>query len=131
MTRLIDVMHKFLRTDVELADLLAPVLKELEVNHVIDLCSGSGGPMPAVYERLQNDHKIEDLRFTLTDLYPNLTSAKQINAKGDHITYKTEPVDATGPNDTLTGLRTMVSSFHHMGPSIAKNILRSAFEKKR
>ena len=40
------VMHKLLNTSEEMAGLVDRALKHAESNTIIDLCSGSGGPMP-------------------------------------------------------------------------------------
>lgn len=131
LTRLINVMHQLLKSDDELVKLLDPLLTKTNSNRIIDLCSGSGGPMPNVVERLDKEKNHKNLSLTLTDLYPNLLIANKINAKNDNITYTTDPVDATNVAHTLKGLRTMVSSFHHMKPDDARQILKSAFDNKQ
>ena len=130
LTRLIVVMHKVLKSDEQLTELLAPLIRETKSDKIIDLCSGSGGPMPDVVKSLNKDG-FENLSLTLTDLYPNKKVAESINVLENNITYKTEPVDAANPSNSLVGLRTMISSFHHMKPEIAKQILISAFQSRQ
>jgi hypothetical protein len=45
LTRLIVVMHKFLRSSDDLIPILKRALTYSDNNAIIDLCSGSGGPM--------------------------------------------------------------------------------------
>ena len=131
-TRLINVMHKLLGTKEDLAALLAGLLPYARQNRIIDLGSGSGGPMPNVYHILKNDHQITDLTLTLTDLYPNRQLAAQINNGEDiNITYTTEPVDATNMDGGKVGVRTMVGGFHHMSPEQARQILKDARDNRQ
>lgn len=131
MTRLIVVMHRLLGTRERLTDLLRDVLKKTGEHRIVDLCSGSGGPMLYAFEKLRQEAGFEKLQLTLTDLYPNETLAQEINAKGDaQLSYLSKPVDATAVGAEQKGLRTMVSSFHHMPPHLAKGILKSAQESQ-
>jgi hypothetical protein len=111
------------------ADCLTKAMTRDGVNEIVDLGSGSGGPVRRVVKEL------EDRGFrtnvTLTDLYPN---ASQLHPRPDEagsIRYWPEPVDAAEVPTSLSGLRTMFASFHHFRPLTAKGILRDAFEKRR
>ncbi|WP_437673990.1 hypothetical protein [Sorangium sp. So ce131] len=127
MTRLILVMHKALGTSGEVAELVARALKESGASSIIDLCSGSGGPMLDVLETLNKKPGLDGLKLTLTDLYPNLDAARRINGQeGSNVSYWTDPVDATRMGGETPGLRTMIGSFHHMRPADARKILESA-----
>ncbi|MFN1836043.1 hypothetical protein AB2B38_012330 [Balneola sp. MJW-20] len=129
MTRLILVMHKLLRTNDKLADLLAQILSTSNSSTILDLCSGSGGPMPEVLQILRDKHGFENLELILTDLYPDSKTAEIFNSQeNNHIHYLTSPVNATSLDQQKSGLRTMVGSFHHMKPDQAKSILRSVQE---
>lgn len=131
MTRLIVVMHRLLGTRERLVDLLRDVLKKTGENRIVDLCSGSGGPMLFAFEKLRQETGFEKLQLTLTDFYPNETLAQTINTKEDaQLAYLTKPVDATAVRNEQKGLRTMVSSFHHMPPPLAKGILKNAQESQ-
>ena len=131
MTRLIMVMHKKFNTSEDMATLLAKLIKKTDTSKIIDLCSGSGGPMLDTVAHLKNDHNIENTTLLLTDLYPNLEDAKRINDKDNHIAYRTDPLDATDIDENIQGILTMVGSFHHMKPAIAKNILMEAQRKQQ
>ena len=129
LTRLIVVMHRILDTPKELAELLSKQLAETPQQHLVDLCSGAGGPMPEVLNTLrQQGHSVD---LTLSDLYPHQKAASQFNDADNQIEYLTEPVDATAVPPTLSGLRTMVGSFHHMRPQVAKAILKSAKDSRQ
>ncbi|MCP4438652.1 MAG: hypothetical protein GY810_06870 [Aureispira sp.] len=132
MTRYIVAIHKMLGTTPELKGIVAKALKHSTKPQILDMCSGSGGPMPEVVEELRKEEGNKDLKLTLSDLYPNLSAAKKINAKADpKFNYLTEPVDATDVGEGHEGVRTMVCSMHHMPPKVAKKILKSAKEDRQ
>ena len=132
LTQLILVMHNILNTHEELSELLANQIKETNSRQIVDLCSGSGGPMPKVIELLNEKHNLKDIQLTLTDLYPDTGAAEKINQlQGGNISYKLEPIDATDVDANIEGLRTMVSSFHHMNTQNAKKILNSAVKSRQ
>ncbi|WP_441292959.1 hypothetical protein ACSRUE_23540 [Sorangium sp. KYC3313] len=130
MTRLIVVMHRALGTREALVELIARALKESSTSNIIDLCSGSGGPMIDVVRTLRERPGFEGIQLTLTDLYPSKEAAELINnQEGRNVSYQTTPVDATkidGDEAGLRGLRTIVGGFHHMRPEDARKILESA-----
>ncbi len=131
MTRLILVMHNLLGTSEKVADLIAKVLRKSESSTILDLCSGSGGPMPEVLQILHDRYGMRNVSLTMTDLYPDFKMAKELNGdEENNITYKTIPVDAVQLDGTTGGLRTMIGSFHHMRPAEARKILVAAQENR-
>lgn len=127
MTRLIVVMHRLLGTRDHLLALLKKVIPESGQKQIVDLCSGSGGPMLYAFEHLRKEPGYEDLSLIMTDLYPNQQFAKEVNDRADpKLSFLKEPLDATQVGEQRKGLRTMVSSFHHMPPQLAKRILLDA-----
>ena len=127
MTRFLVAMHKILGSSGELAELVARALAHANEPHILDLCSGSGGPMPDVVEKLKSEHGIVDLSLTFSDLYPNMKAAKIINDMGDpDFSYLTSPLNAVNDDGRINGVRTLVCSLHHMKPDIAYKILRNA-----
>lgn len=132
LTLYIAAMHRVLGTERILAPLLARALEAAATDRVVDLCSGGGGPLLQTTARLEADHGLRP-DVTLTDLYPNTDAAARINAAGDaaRVRYLQSPVDAGQVPDTLQGVRTMVCSFHHMPPPVARRILQDAFEKRQ
>jgi hypothetical protein len=129
MTRFIVAMHKLLGSSDELANLVAKALKHSKKQQVIDLCSGSGGPMLDVVKIIKEKHHVENLKLTFSDLYPNTEVAQEINSQNNpNIEYLTTPVNAGNIDKSKVGVRTMVCSMHHMRPAIAKSILKDAKE---
>ncbi|MEM7372097.1 MAG: hypothetical protein AAF587_26000 [Bacteroidota bacterium] len=132
MTRLIVLVHRFFGSSEALADLLAMALKRSGQSTILDLCSGSGGPMPEVAKLLKEKHDLSDVKIVLSDLYPNTEMANRINAEGnEQLTYLTTPVNAVKVDPTQTGLRTMVCSMHHMRPNVAHDILQHAKDQQQ
>ncbi|MFT6849362.1 MAG: hypothetical protein ACJATA_000157 [Sphingobacteriales bacterium] len=125
MTRFIVTMHKLLGSKAEIATLLEKALAHSKNKEIYDLCSGGGGPMLDVYELLKSRPGLEDVKLTLTDLYPNKSAAAEIKKRGDsNLDYSTYPVDATAFNKKNQGVRTMICSLHHMRPEKVKEILK-------
>ncbi|MEM7658402.1 MAG: hypothetical protein AAF399_19905, partial [Bacteroidota bacterium] len=132
MTRYIVAFHRILKSKHELAKLLAKALPYAKEPHIVDLCSGSGGPMLDVLEELKQTHHLEQVKVTFSDLYPNLEVAEEVQILNDpHISYRTEPLDATKVDPSLQGVRTMICSLHHMKPAVAKQILADAKQAKQ
>lgn len=126
------VMHKILGTNQELAGLVNKALKYASKPALIDLCSGSGGAMLEVAQILKENYQTQNLTLTLTDLYPNKALAAKINQENrNNISYLSTAVDATNVPADLTGVRTMVCSFHHLKPDLARNILKNAISSKQ
>jgi hypothetical protein len=132
MTRYIVVIHRLLGSKSDLATLLAKVLGNAPRKNIVDMCSGGGGPMPAVMEELHQQAAFKDLSLTMTDLYPNTKEAARINGRGDpQMEYLTTSVDATATESIPEGLRTMICSLHHMPPKTARRILQSARDARQ
>ena len=132
MTKTLNVMHQLVKTNKDLPELLAKVLKETSSTKIIDLCSGGGGPMVDAMAILKKEHDLPNIELEMTDLYPHKKFAQQINDKKDSsITYNTEPIDATNVAISESGLRTMICSFHHMRPAMAKQILANAQQARQ
>jgi len=113
--------------------LVLPELKELlqktNSNHIIDLCSGSGGALPQIQEALaQEGHPVS---ITLTDKYPNIEAFRKIRQLSHNlIDYRSEPVDAISVPGDLDGIRTLFTSFHHFKPATARKILQNAADNR-
>ena len=107
------------------AALLGEALRTTRSHQVVDLCSGAGGPTPALQRALAAEGL--DLHFTLTDRFPNLPAFhRAAMASQGRITFVAEPVDARAVPRHLKGFRTIFNSFHHFRPSEASAILRDA-----
>jgi hypothetical protein len=106
------------------AEKISTVLPQDERSEILDLCSGSGGPMPRIIQELVKLGY--NVRATLTDLYPHPKFGSN-----PRITWTAELVDATHVPSNLSGVRTMFSAFHHFRPDAAKAILKDAFDRRR
>ena len=100
------------------------------VFRIVDLGSGSGGPIPSIIPELRR--KGYSPEVTLTDLFPNpeFFSSENKVADRNEVHYWPSPVDATCVPPEFTGVRTMFLSFHHHPPERAQAILRDAFDKR-
>ncbi len=130
MTRYIIAVHKVMGTSAIISEKLSPLLKKYNQNKIVDLCSGSGGPMVEVINTLKNEYDLQNIDLTLTDLYPDQSNINYFNSIED-INYENNPVDATNVSDDLEGIRTLICGFHHMPPEGALQILKNAQEQKK
>ncbi|PRY89856.1 hypothetical protein [Mongoliibacter ruber] len=125
MTRYISNFHKLLDSANLMKPLIEKGLSHTKEKVILDLCSGNGGPMPDIFHDLQQ--KKPGHKLLLSDLYPNKKAADKFNADtANNIQYLTTSLDATKVSPEIKGLRTMVSSLHHMKPEVAHEILSNA-----
>ncbi len=109
-----------------------------EPAEVLDLCSGSGGPWFRLAQQLECDYSLA-VAVCLTDKYPNYDAGADAKVHSHwgidshmgmraeaHISFNEDMVDATRVPASLSGFRTMFSSFHHFGPEDARKVLRGA-----
>ncbi|MEM6877738.1 MAG: hypothetical protein AAF544_04205 [Bacteroidota bacterium] len=132
ITNLLTVLHRMFGTSEVLIGLIKSCREKIEFDRIVDLGSGSGGPMISVVSQFnQSQTEEEPLELVLTDKYPDRVTVDRINAEAESfVSYHTASVDAQHIEQTPKGLKTMVASFHHMQPSVARKILRSAEESK-
>jgi len=131
VTNLIAVLHRLTGTSEIISGLILEMNKRNTFSNIIDLGSGSGGPMPEVIEKINSTNQNSDMQLILTDKNPNLRFAQKINKQQlTNIKYRELPVDATNVTEDLKGLKTMIASFHHMNPTVALKILMHAQESK-
>lgn len=98
--------------------------------HIVDLCSGGGGPSPLVVHMLRRAGR--PTRLVFTDLFPNTAGwARQIQTHGEGFTCCEQPVDATQVPRALRGLRLICNGFHHLPPEQAREVLADAVRKKQ
>ncbi|MFC6997605.1 hypothetical protein [Rufibacter roseus] len=106
--------------------LLAQALQQQKQQHVIDLCSGSGGGILQVWRELQK-FSDQPVQITLTDKFPNISSYQYLHeTSGGALLYEKDSVDATAVPTSLAGFRTIFSAFHHFKPITAQAILKDA-----
>jgi hypothetical protein len=110
---------------------LKEVLRKLQPERIIDLCSGAGGPWVYLYKDF-NDLKEYTPTVWLTDLYPNCSAFEATSSlSSGKILFSAEPVSAINVPTHLTGFRTIFSAFHHFPPQMAKSILHDAVRSKQ
>lgn len=123
-----DYLH-FMQNAVALHRGMLPFVEEAlqggGATHIVDLCSGGSGPIPAILGDLRK--KGMEVTATLTDLYPNVPALEHVAAGSDGtIDFVARPVDARAVPRELRGLRTLFNGFHHFRPEDAQAILRDA-----
>lgn len=123
-----DALH-FLQTRLGLYRVIVPLLADAVrgsgVRHLVDLCSGAGGPLPAIVDELRR----EGLQVTavLSDGFPNRDAFARVAAESaGAISFEAKPVDARSVPGHLRGLRTLFNAFHHFPPDAAADVLRAA-----
>ncbi|MCB9284138.1 MAG: hypothetical protein H6563_08710 [Lewinellaceae bacterium] len=132
VTNLIRVFHRLIGTSDVLVDLITECRKKISFTQIVDLGSGSGGPMIGVIEEINKRSTGENpINLLLSDKYPNVKTVQQINnLKIPYVTYHANSLDALEIGNAPKGLKTMIASFHHMKPKIARRILDAAEKKK-
>lgn len=102
------------------------ILQKTHTTHIIDCCSGSGGPIDQLRNYLDT-HGNEAVTITLTDKYPNIAIYENFEHKFPHkVTGHRASIDATKMPVHLHGMRTFFSSFHHFSRDNAIKILQDA-----
>ena len=104
---------------------LAALLRETQTQHVVDLCSGAGGPWPTLQGELAAAGAVAEV--TCTDLAPNQAAARQLGATSG-VRYHATAVSALAVPPTLVGARTMFSALHHFEAAEVRAILADAQE---
>lgn len=96
------------------------IKKNNNIDTIIDLCSGGGGPT-------RNIAKIfPKITFLLSDLYPNVEAFKNAKLKTKNIDYINDSVNAFEYKFKKNQLLTMYTAFHHFDDENAKKIIRNA-----
>ncbi|MEM1259642.1 MAG: hypothetical protein AAGH81_14000 [Bacteroidota bacterium] len=128
LTNLLMVLHKLFGTTAVMVDLIHYTRQKIHFSQITDLGSGSGGPMIEVIEEINKSKEGSiPISLLLTDKYPNKKTVTHVNSLGrTNISYYSKSVDAPKLHEAPEGLKTMIASFHHMPPGIARQILSSA-----
>jgi hypothetical protein len=106
-------------------------LKRSGAQSIVDVCSGGGGPLPAVLPLLA-ERCGRVLRATLTDLYPNTSAFTKINRESNGVVYgELKSVSAFDVPRDLGEFQTLFTAFHHFRPCDALRILADAAAKGR
>jgi len=116
------------RTYAPVAGKIKDALGRTGYYQVVDLCSGAGGPQFQIQEILRNEYGLR-VRVVMTDRFPNSKLVERLrHTRAEGVTYLSDSVDAAWIPADLKGLRTLFTSFHHLGPEAAIRVLRSAVE---
>lgn len=119
-------MTKFYEPSVPL---LEEVVKKTGETQILDLCSGNGGPIEFIYEKID---PALNVNFIVSDKYPNLPAYKQLQLKTDsQVNYHSDPLDALDLHPNIPGIRTMFSAIHHFEPTEVKTILHKMVNDKK
>lgn len=112
-----------------IAGRLMHTLSQVGTAEIVDLASGGGGPILAIYEELTRSGCM--VHVTLSDRFPNLGAFHYLSAQtnGD-VGFVAEPVDATAVPSQLRGLRTMFAAIHHFPPDLVRAILEDAVRQR-
>ncbi len=79
---------------------ISPKPRERRRIAIIDLCSGGGGPIPAIARAVnasRKKHDAEPIDFILSDLHPHVEAWKVHSAEDPHVGYVPVSLDATSP----------------------------------
>ena len=100
-------------------------------HRIVDLCSGSGGPVPLIQRRLHASGI--HTQVTLTDLVPNVPAFERVAASNrltccplDHVSTSVDATDCQ-----VEGTRTIYGAFHHFPPPLATRILQNAVDTRQ
>lgn len=108
--------------------LLARLLQRVGARDVLDLCSGSAGPVLQLC-RGTAAYGVPSPRVVLSDLYPNVARFHALRTHLPHgVDFCSQPVDARAvPNDgSVPRVRTILSALHHFQPDDVRKILTDA-----
>lgn len=113
---------------------LALALRSGADHRIVDLCSGSGGPLPLIQRRLHASGVHTGV--TLTDLVPNVPAFERVAASNrrrldsccsvDHVSSSVDATDCR-----LEGTRTIYGAFHHFPPALATRMLQNAVDTRQ
>jgi len=112
-------------------ELLGELLDRMGTDTIVDLCSGSSGPLVWLRAKLEEERG-RPVQVILTDKFPNLAAFRALAANsGGRFRFREDSIDATAVPADLAGIRTLFLAFHHFRPEQARAILRSAVEQGR
>eukprot|EP00294_Goniomonas_avonlea_P003600 CAMPEP_0114546708 /NCGR_PEP_ID=MMETSP0114-20121206/4076_1 /TAXON_ID=31324 /ORGANISM="Goniomonas sp, Strain m" /LENGTH=278 /DNA_ID=CAMNT_0001731217 /DNA_START=130 /DNA_END=966 /DNA_ORIENTATION=+ len=107
---------------------LAEALRSTKSDSIIDLCSGSGGPLPFVQAEL--DKLGVRVNIELSDLVPNVIAfqmrQQDCPCGPERLSFISSSVDAT--KCKKKGFRTMYACLHHFRPDMVQSILQDAVD---
>ena len=109
--------------------ILSKAVKAAGATHIVDLCSGGGGPHRLLLPQLQAATGNEALTMTLTDLWPHVDAWKGLTAGVPGLRFEPQSVDATAVPPKMKGFRTLFGCLHHFPPELVKGMIADAVAK--
>lgn len=105
---------------------IADLLRATGGDQVVDLCSGAGGPWPALARPLEAALG-RPVRVVLTDLHPDAGTWRWLEASArSGVSGHAGPVPADAVPPSLPGVRTLFDGLHHLPPPAARAVLADA-----
>ena len=104
-----------------MAPIIDDALQRSGADRIVDLGSGFGGTILDVPAELGRT-----IPITLTDRFPEREALAAL--AGDDVSVRLEAIDASDVPDDLTGLRTVINTFHHMSPETVQGTLQDAVD---
>jgi hypothetical protein len=105
---------------------IAALLRSAGTDQVVDLCSGAGGPWPALAPCVELALG-RPVHVHLTDLHPDGDAWAWLEADATRgVTGYPGPVRADRVPAELAGVRTLFDGFHHLPPAAARAVLADA-----
>jgi hypothetical protein len=105
---------------------LAALLGVAGTDQVVDLCSGAGGPWPALSPVVEAALG-RPVQVHLTDLHPDGDTWAWLEARASRgVTGHRGPVPADAVPAGLPGVRTVFDGLHHLPPAAARAVLADA-----
>jgi len=109
---------------------VASLLTRTHTTQIVDLCAGAGGPVVEIGRILVEELSVP-VKIVLTDLYPNVSAFKQLEAQsGGRVRARYEPTNAADVPAELHGVRTLFTAIHHFRPRQVKLVLADAVRKR-
>ena len=131
MTGYLRVASEFLGVSGVAAPLVLEAMDAVGTSHVVDLCSGGGGPVLSLVRRLRDKHR-RAATATLTDKFPNHDAFARAEGELPEVVLgRRESTDATAVPADLVGVRTIFNAFHHLPPELARAVLADAAEQRQ
>lgn len=105
-------------------NILEDVVKRSGHHHIVDLCSGNGGPISLVHDKIDKDLQVS---YTLSDKFPNRAAYKKLKTTSNGIIdFKSESLDILNDIIITEGIRTLFTAIHHFKPEEVRLILNNA-----
>ncbi len=130
ITEVLRAMCFELRVHDVILPVIGEVLNRTNVDQIVDLCSGAGGPILPIQQRFAQSGR--PIRVFLTDKFPNQPAFRRCEKlTGGFVRGYLEPVPAQNVPAGLSGLRTLFNAFHHFPPDRAREILADAYRSRQ